>query len=195
MSMLRELAARDALRDVVYAHCARSRDDVIFAAELDALAARHPGLRVALHLGGVLDEAALDAMAPDLAERETFLCGPAGMMAVVEGVWEVRGASSRLRRERFTAPRAVAGGAKARLHLAVSGRAVDAEAGVTLLESLERAGERPAYGCRMGICNTCRCRKRSGTVVDAVTGAVSSEPDEDIRLCVSVAQTDLELAL
>jgi hypothetical protein len=32
-------------------------------------------------------------------------------------------------------------------------------------------------------------------VVDAVTGAVSSEPDEDIRLCVSVAQTDLELAL
>jgi ferredoxin-NADP reductase len=195
MSMLRELAARDALRDVVYAHCARSRDDVIFAAELDALAARHPGLRVALHLGGVLDEAALDAMAPDLAERETFLCGPAGMMAVVEGVWELRGASHRLRRERFTAPRAVAGGAKARLHLAVSGRAVDAEAGVTLLESLERAGERPAYGCRMGICNTCRCRKRSGTVVDAVTGAVSSEPDEDIRLCVSVAQTDLELAL
>jgi hypothetical protein len=47
----------------------------------------------------------------------------------------------------------------------------------------------------MGICNTCRCRKRAGTVVDAVTGRVSSEPDEDIRLCVSVARSDVELGL
>jgi len=195
MSMLRALAGGGALGDVVYAHCARSRADVIFATELAALAALHPRLRVALHLGAPLDEPGLLALAPDLAERETFLCGPSGMMAVAERVWEAHGASHRLRRERFSVPRPTAGGAKVRLQLAASGRAVDADPGATLLEALERGGERPAYGCRMGICNTCRCRKRSGTVVDAVTGAVSSEPDEDIRLCVSVARGDLELAL
>jgi len=47
----------------------------------------------------------------------------------------------------------------------------------------------------MGICNTCRCRKRSGAVEDLVTGAISDGPDEDIRLCTSVARSDLELAL
>jgi stearoyl-CoA 9-desaturase NADPH oxidoreductase len=47
----------------------------------------------------------------------------------------------------------------------------------------------------MGICNTCRCHKRAGTVEDLITGAVSSDPEEEIRLCVSVARSDLELAL
>jgi ferredoxin len=64
-----------------------------------------------------------------------------------------------------------------------------------LLGELERAGERPPHGCRMGICNSCRCHKTSGTVEDLVTGAVSSEPDQEIRLCVSIARSDLELAL
>jgi hypothetical protein len=47
----------------------------------------------------------------------------------------------------------------------------------------------------MGICNTCRCRKRTGTVEDLLTGQVSSEPDQDIRLCVSIARSDLALDL
>jgi ferredoxin len=65
----------------------------------------------------------------------------------------------------------------------------------TLLEQLERGGERPAHGCRMGICQTCRCKKRQGTVEDLTTGRTSSEPDQEIRLCVSVARSDLDLAL
>jgi len=82
-----------------------------------------------------------------------------------------------------------------KLALVRSGRTVTTERSETLLEQLERAGERPVHGCRMGICNTCVCRKASGVVEDIVTGAVSSEPDEDIRLCVSRARTDIELAL
>lgn len=194
MSMLREMASKGEVGDVVYAHCARTRDDVLFADELRALAARHPGLRVVLHCGAALDGEGLRAWVPDFAARETFLCGPSGMMTLVEGVWAEAGVTERLRRERFSAPRAVEGGATAKVRLAVTQRTVEARAGATLLEALEGAGERPAYGCRMGICNTCRCRKRAGTVVDAVTGAVSSAADEDIRLCVSVAKSDVELA-
>ncbi len=47
----------------------------------------------------------------------------------------------------------------------------------------------------MGICNICLCRKRSGVTEDIATGVASDEPDQDIRLCVSRARTDVELAL
>ncbi|MCA9675447.1 MAG: hypothetical protein KC464_10465, partial [Myxococcales bacterium] len=46
MSMLRDLDARGAVDDVVFVHHARSRDHVIFGAELEAIAARRPGLRL-----------------------------------------------------------------------------------------------------------------------------------------------------
>src|SRR5207244_11283387 len=64
-----------------------------------------------------------------------------------------------------------------------------------LLAQLERAGQHPAFGCRMGICRSCRCRKLRGTVENTATGVVSSEPDQDILLCVSLARSDLDLAL
>jgi ferredoxin-NADP reductase len=205
MSLLRDLSRRDAVRDIVFLHAARSASDVIFRDELRALEQRHAGLRVVLRLGdspdsGPLDQAKLRAEVPDFAERETFLCGPPGMMDTVERVFAGVGAMDRLRSERFvSAPRARSVEAAAEpvaepviLRLSRSGRSIVAGAG-TLLEQLERAGERPGYGCRLGICNTCRCRKRSGTVENTVTGAVSSEPDDEIRLCVSVARSDLDI--
>lgn len=202
MSLLRDLSRRDAVKDIVFLHAARSASDVIFRNELQALEARHTGLRVVFRLddapdGGPLDEAKLRAEVPDFAERETFLCGPSGMMNTVERMFARVGATDRLRSERFVAaPRArsVEAAEPVTIRLSDSGRSIVASAG-TLLEQLERAGERPVYGCRLGICNTCRCRKRSGTVENTVTGAVSSEPDEEIRLCVSVARSDLDIEL
>ncbi len=46
MSMLRRLARRGELGDVVHVHCARSADSVIFARELSELALNHPGYRL-----------------------------------------------------------------------------------------------------------------------------------------------------
>jgi ferredoxin-NADP reductase len=199
MSMLRALASAGAVRDVAFVHHAHSRDDVIFGAELEALAGRHPGLR--LHLcPGRFDEERLAALVPDHARRETFLCGPAGLMGRVESMWQAAGATPRLRLERFTRPGAAAlhedGQVRAiELRLARTGRAIPATTSGTLLEQLERAGERPPHGCRMGICHTCRCRKRSGTVRNLLTGAVSSEEDEEIQICISVPASDVELQL
>jgi len=184
-------------------HHARSARDVIFARDLDALAARHPRLRLHTCLAdaasgpGRFDEARLRALVPDFAERETFLCGPAGLMARVERMWREAGASGRLHQERFAlapAPPARSRADPVTVTLARSGRTFTARSG-TLLEELERAGERPASGCRMGLCQTCRCRKRSGTVENLLTGAVSSAPDEDIQPCISIARSDLELGL
>ena len=83
----------------------------------------------------------------------------------------------------------------ARVTLARSGRTHTVAAANPLLLELERAGERPPHGCRMGTCGTCTCRKRSGTVLDLRTGALSSAADEDIRLCTSLPRSDVELAL
>jgi stearoyl-CoA 9-desaturase NADPH oxidoreductase len=118
-------------------------------------------------------------------------------MARVEALWARDGAAGRLHRERFVVPVAppAADGAPARVVLARSGRAVAASPAESLLIALERAGERPAYGCRMGICGTCKTRKRTGSVRNQLTGAVSSEPDEDIQLCISAVAGDVELGL
>lgn len=205
MSILRHLASVFRVHDVVFVHHARSRDDVIFGAELDTLAARHPGLRLAVCLdddpGATrgFDEARFTALVPDWTERESFLCGPAPMMERAERLWSDADLEHRLVRERFTPalrPVALANpGQPVEIDLARSRRALATHGSGSLLEELERAGERPAHGCRMGICHSCTCRKRRGTVQNLVTGEVSSEPDEDIRLCISAPLSDLELDL
>jgi ferredoxin-NADP reductase len=203
MSMLRDLDARDAVGDVVLVHHARSDEDVIFGRELRSLAARHRTLRVHICLSdgsrgpGRFDEARFRRLVPDFAERDTFLCGPPGLMERVELLWADAGATPRLRRERFVAyaPPVPRGVEDARITLTTSGRSFVASGEGTLLEQLERAGVRPRSGCRIGICQTCRCRKRSGVVEDLRTGAVSSEPDQDVQPCVSIPRSNVELCL
>lgn len=210
IAIVRDLLARGELRTssgparVVVVHAARSDADAIFAADLAAIESRAPGLYVLPHRDardGRLDAAALARLVPDLARREVFVCGPAGLMDLVTDVATAAGAP--VHHERFVAsPLARARdsqpgnhGAPALHAIQLRGRRVTVAGMAPLLGELERAGERPPHGCRMGICNSCRCHKTSGTVENLVTGAVSSEPDQEIRLCVSLARSDLELAL
>ena len=193
IAILRDLEACDALRDVVLVHSARADGDAIFGRELATLAKQQPGLRLVAHRSGIsgrIDAAALRASVPDLAGREVFVCGPPGLVDIV-----THAGARHVHDERFVAaprpPRAP--GAPALVQL--RGRRVAVDGHGSLLEQLERTGERPAHGSRMGICNTCRCRKRSGTVENLLTGEVSSTPDQDIKLCISIPHSSLELAL
>jgi ferredoxin-NADP reductase len=207
MAILRDLDARDAVGDVVLVHYARGREDAIFAGELRELAARHAGLRLVFAFddasgGHAFSEAHLATTVPDFAARATYLCGPPGLMTRAERMWHEAGATCRLRRERFVAapvakrPRPSSAGLRVlTVGLSRSGRRRAVGGGDTLLEGLERAGERPRHGCRIGICRTCTCTKRAGAVRNLVTGVVSSEPDEEIQLCISVPLSDLELDL
>ena len=203
-SILVDLAERGRLKDAVLLYYARTRAEVIFHDHLVALAERHPGFRPLLCFtrGGDsterFSEESLRALVPDFAERHTFLCGPPALMAEAERVWGRNGLNDRLSRERFVPPTvaSVAGARGARVTLARSGRTFETGgSGTTLLEEAERAGAKPAYGCRMGVCHTCKCRKTSGAVQNVLTGEISSEPDEDIQLCISVARSDVELSL
>lgn len=202
LALLEHLVGAGRVGEVVFVHYAHARAEVIAAHRLAGLA-RRGGLR--LHTltrddprgPGGFDEADFAARVPDFADRETYLCGPPGLMARVEALWARAGATDRLHTERFSAAIGLPTGptGRARVTLGRSGRQVLAGGAGSLLDQLERAGERPRHGCRRGICRSCRCRKVSGTVVNLVTGAVSSAPDEDIQLCITAPRSDLELAL
>lgn len=199
MAMLRELATRRSACDVLFVHSARSREETIFLVELEELARRRSWLGLRLHrsrehgrLGGD-DFARLAAEAGDAA---TFACGPHEFLDAARAAWRAAGNAHRFHFERFgLPPRAHAEGEAGSVHAARSGRTFPVAAGQTLLEAAEAAGLRPAHGCRMGICHTCKCRKRSGAVVDVRDGRVHGEPDETIQLCVTTAATDVTLDL
>ena len=108
MGMLRDLAGRVALTDVVLLHSALTRDEVIFGDELRALAHVHPGFRLVerhTDTDGLLDVAEIAGLVPDWATREAYACGPAGLLDALEQHWATSGAE--LHTERFT-PRVIA---------------------------------------------------------------------------------------
>jgi ferredoxin-NADP reductase len=201
MSILRDLHARRCRTDVVLVHSCRTPEDAIFRGELAARAREWPAPRLAFVFTretGRLDRDRLVRLVPDWAARASFLCGPALFMDMVRSMWREAGVEGRLWSESFTGAvpaRGPGAGGTATVTCAQSGVAFDAARDRPLLVEAERSGLRPRHGCRMGICHTCLCRKVSGTVENLVTGAVSSEPDTMIQICVSAARSDLTLAL
>jgi stearoyl-CoA 9-desaturase NADPH oxidoreductase len=82
MGMLRDTG----FDDVVMVHCAPQPRDVIFRDELHDLVADGKLRLTEVHTDtdGVLDIARLDDLVPDWAERETWACGPAGLLDAAE---------------------------------------------------------------------------------------------------------------
>ena len=200
MSILQGLADAGSTRDVVLLHGMRSAEDAIFAIELRQLAARWPRLRVLVHASaehGRLDATSIEHHVPDWRARETLLCGPDGFMREVEAMYAAAGRGAALQSESF-GRRAAPVDPHATAHAVTHGspeQVFTALAGQSLLDAAEAAGLKPRFGCRRGICRTCQCRKRSGTVTNLLTGLVSGPGEELIQLCVSSPRSALELAL
>jgi len=113
MSMLRTLARRDQVTDIVHLHSAPTESDVMFASELADLERSHDCYRLRLRstrTEGRLDLARLDDEVPDWRERQTWACGPEGMLNDAERVWHVHGIAGLLHLERFAVSKAAAHG-------------------------------------------------------------------------------------
>jgi ferredoxin-NADP reductase len=200
MAMLRELDRRPAAarpRELRLLHVARSRPDAIFLAELDALADRHAWLSVELHLtaerGRPGSEQLVD-LAREAGAADAYVCGPAEFMQSVRDAWTMTSNAGRLRFEHFGLPARIATDG-APQSVTAGGRTFEAKAGESLLEAAERAGLRPQYGCRMGVCHTCKCRKSAGVVGDLRDGRSSGDGEETIQLCISTAKSAVTLEL
>jgi stearoyl-CoA 9-desaturase NADPH oxidoreductase len=203
MAMLRTLCDEGFAGEVGFLNYARSRDLALYGAELDQLMDRHEGLRVArgftrgrgLPLTGRFRREHLCAVISEHASAATFVCGPPALIDSVRAVWAKDGLAEPAV-ETFTPPALSfdTDGAEGLVSFLASGREA-ANSGLPLLEQAEDAGLAPEHGCRMGICNTCSCRKTAGAVRNVFTGEISTDRDEQIRICVSVPVGDVALDL
>ena len=205
MSMLRTLRATGHTGEVTFLHYARSRDDEMFTSELDELAGV-PNLRVVrvytrqpapgAELAGRFHVDHLKHLGVDAAETLTYVCGPAGLIATVRDTYEELGAADQLRLEYFKVPSIDIDAADATGTLAFDLAEIEApNTGATILEQAELAGLKPEFGCRMGVCNTCATRKNTGAVRHVVSGEISADTDETIKICVQVPVGDVNVAI
>ena len=195
MAMVRTLVAQGHQGEIAFVHYARSAAEACYRDELAAL----PGVRVLhgytrsdeAHEGDLAGRFGADHLAAAMpAPDAVFVCGPTSLVDAVRDHCEHVYTESFVPPV-FDAPANPSGG---RVTFADSG--IDAvDDGRSLLEQAEAAGLKPENGCRMGICHTCTRRKTSGTVRNLITGAVSTGPDEDVQICVSVPVGDVDLSL
>ena len=97
----------------------------MFASELAALAGDQTGYRLRVRetrTEGRYDLARLAQEVPDWRERQTWACGPEGMLNQAEKVWLGAGIGDRLHLERFAVSRAAPAGAGGTVTFARSGR-------------------------------------------------------------------------
>ncbi|OBK11835.1 ferredoxin reductase [Mycobacterium asiaticum] len=192
MSMLRTLARRNQITDIAHLHSAPTESDVLFGAELAALAADHSGYRLAVRATrtqGRLDLSELDREVPDWRERQVWACGPEGMLNEAEKVWSAEGIAERLHLERFAVTRAAPAGAGGTVTFARSGKSVIADAATSVMDAGESAGVQMPFGCRMGICQSCVVELVDGHVRDLRTGR-EHDPGTRVQTCVSAASGD-----
>ena len=204
MSMLRTLCDEGHDAPVTFLHYARHEHEVAYRTELEELASLHANVRVAFvhtrgragDLHGHLTRAQLHAIDRRYRQAEVYVCGPPGLIAATRALWASDGLPERVHCESFlpTRVRATPGEAHGSVRFATSDVEV-AGGAMTLLEHAEQAGLTPAYGCRMGICHTCTCRKLTGQVRNINSGELSSSEENDIQICVSVPVGDVELDL
>ena len=192
MSMLRTLARRDQITDITHLHSVPTESDGMFGAELTALAADQPGYRLRIRetrTQGRLDLRSLDHEVPDWRERQTWACGPEGLLTQAERVWSSAGVGDRLHLERFAVSKAAPAGAGGTVTFARSGRAVAADAATSLMDAGEGAGVQMPFGCRMGICQSCVVNLVEGHVRDLRTGR-EHDPGTRVQTCISAASGD-----
>ncbi|GAA0266665.1 NADPH oxidoreductase [Streptomyces polychromogenes] len=185
MGMLRDTEFEDA----VMVHCAPRPQDVIFRDELHDLVASGKLRLTEVHTGtdGRLDIARLGELVPDWAARETWACGPAGLLDAAERHWSEHGVRELLHTERFHTA-AVVTGDGGEVTFSATGRTVDADGATSLLDAGEEAGVLMPSGCRMGICFGCVTPLKAGAVRDLRTGEITeAEPGVLIQTCVSAA--------
>ncbi|MDV2080104.1 ferredoxin reductase [Marinobacter xestospongiae] len=196
LSLLETLAADDFRAPVTLLYFVRTQADVIGAERLYALRQRWPAFTltvVATDEGRTpqyLSDSHLDAV-PGLSARRCYFCGPKGLMDLAGDLLYHRGIDEhRIHSTFFSAPKAALPDADlgGDVRFERSNVSVEASGDVALLEIAEAARLSPKYGCRMGICHQCSCRKTSGTVINRLTGKASGPGEESIQLCVSVPQ-------
>lgn len=205
LAMLRSLQQQGGGAEVSLFYYGRDARDMAYLPELEAMFSRMPRWRLQLALTGPTgrDGALQGRLCPahlsslgELRQTQAIACGSFGFIQTVRDTLSALGGVASLQVEAFTPPVFTQSDSQSvTLRYA---RAQQSKAGTgapTLLAQAEAHGLKPASGCRMGICNTCTCKKISGVVRDLQTGQLSASPNESIRLCITAPVGDVTLDL
>jgi ferredoxin-NADP reductase/phenylpropionate dioxygenase-like ring-hydroxylating dioxygenase large terminal subunit len=199
-------------RPVHFIHGAQNGRVQAFAGRIKELAAEHPVLSVHVcfsnpspedkigvnfHSKGRVDITLLTALLPP-GDHDFYLCGPSEFMnALYSGLTGTGVRPERIHYESFgpgtvlkpVLPRKPSADPNASpIHVKFARSGIEArwshEDG-TLLELAEEAGLAPAFGCRSGICGTCKTKIISGAV-DYLENPLADHAEGEVLLCCSV---------
>jgi ferredoxin-NADP reductase len=194
MSMLRTLTDRGSGLDIRFVHCARSPEDIIFRAELNALGGRFANLRIDCVCSrprpgwdgpaGRLDGTMLLGLVPDIRQRTVYACGPEPYMKAVRASLETIGLEpSHYHEESFggviDSPSAPGQerASPSSIRFARSDLEHQCAPGETLLQAAMNCGLYIPTSCQQGVCGTCRVAKLSGEVEMNDLGGLSPEDE------------------
>jgi ferredoxin-NADP reductase len=230
MSMTRTLYDLGSDADVVFVHSARTPSDIIFRRELEAMASMAPSLRV-VHvcerdaprepwggLRGFLSVEMLRLLAPDLADRTVFCCGPAPYMAAVRRILgDVGFDMQNYHEESFSfdeltltefsangtadalldqgAPGAGSATRTYSVEFVRSGRTFTCADDENVLDAAFAAGLAPPSSCGQGMCGTCKTTMLSGTVDMQHMGGIRPREiaKNKVLICCSKPLSDLTI--
>ncbi|WP_407051619.1 FAD-binding oxidoreductase [Methyloraptor flagellatus] len=214
MSMLRTIVDRHEPVDVVFATWNQAAADIVFAEELAHAARRHPSLSLAHVLTrptgrdawaghrGRIDATQLKAIAPDLAGREVYCCGPDGFMAAAKAALASLGHDpARYFEESFVfgsgeaaeaAP--VDPGAQVyKVTFAKTGKVIECDGSTSILAAAKKGGIALPSACTKGLCGTCKQKKLAGDVEMSHSGGIRQREIDAgmILLCCSKPRSDV----
>lgn len=226
MSMTRTLYDLGSDADIVFVHSARTPSDIIFRRELAAMASVLPALRVVPvcerdaprepwgGLRGFLSREMLQLLAPDLAERVVFCCGPAPYMAAVRTMLGAVGFDMRNHHEESFAfenltmpefpeqavavdgagPGSAATGTYS-VEFVRSGRTFTCAEDEYVLDAAFAAGLTPPSSCGQGLCGTCKTTMLSGAVDMQHMGGIRPREiaQNKVLICCSKPLSDLSI--
>jgi ferredoxin-NADP reductase/anaerobic selenocysteine-containing dehydrogenase len=222
MSMSRWLCDLSADVDAIFLNSVQTPKDLVFRHELELLASRHRTFQSVVSttsrsalpgwqgLTGRIDRAMIEQVAPDLAERQVYLCGPEGFMQTARRVLgEIGFDMARLHSESFALSRSksdeitsAAGeppgndvAEQVTIEFARSGKRVSGDKRLPLLEHAEAHGVELEYGCRTGNCGDCKVRLLHGEASSEADFTLSEAERAAgwVLSCVATARTDCVL--
>jgi ferredoxin-NADP reductase len=184
MSMSREIFDSRLSREVHLIYGCRNSEAVLFKAELESIAEKHPNFTFSLVLSepeegfagrtGFIDAKCLKDLVEDIQGSTFYICGPQIMNDfVVAALESLKVRKAMIRREMFGSradiqnepgwPKELTG--KESFTILVDDKTkVPALCGESILTSLERAGVRMNVCCRSGECSLCRVQLTDGKV-------------------------------
>ena len=214
MSLIKFIMHKEPQSTITLVYANRNVDSIIFKDQLDQLITKYEGR---LSLEHVLDEApegwsgfsgfldrtklgSILASFPESANTEYWMCGPQGMMQVVESyLMEKAIHKDQIRKESFVAPthepdQDENGVITRDVTIVYEGEEhrITVKPDSTILETGLDAGIDLPYSCQSGLCTACRCSLVSGEIkMDEDEGLTEKEREEGyVLICVGHPLTD-----